>query len=53
MTIKLRYLVGIPYLMFVASMGNNVLFEALVIGILAGFTDIYKEGGGGRPPLGG
>ena len=49
---KIRYWIGIPYLMFVASMGGNVLFEALVLGILAGFTDIMMEGGG-KPPLGG
>ena len=50
---KIRYWVGIPYLMFVASMGGNVIYDALVIGILVGITDMFIEGGGGRPPLGG
>ena len=49
---KIRYWIGIPYLMFVASMGGNVMFEASVLGILAGITDMFIEGGG-RPPLGG
>ena len=52
MTIKLRYLVGIPYLYFIGTMSGNILFDAAVIGILAGITDMVQEGGG-RPPLGG
>ena len=36
---KLRYWVGIPYLYLIAVMGGNILFSALLIGILAGFTD--------------
>ena len=47
---KIRYWIGIPYLMFVASMGGNVIYDALVIGILAGFTDIIRERGDGAPP---
>ena len=51
---KIRYWIGIPYLMFVASMGGNIVYDAMVIGILAGFTDIILEGGGGGGPrLGG
>ena len=49
---KLRYAIGIPYLYFVASMGGNVMFEAIVIGVLAGITDIWIQGGGG-PRFGG
>ena len=49
---KLRYLFGIPYLFFLGMMGGDIIYDALVIGVLAGFTDIYREGGG-RPPLGG
>ena len=51
---KIRYWIGIPYLMFVASMGGNIVYDAMVIGILAGFIDIILEGGGGGGPrLGG
>ena len=51
---KIRYWIGIPYLMFVASMGGIIVYDAMVIGILAGFTDIILEGGGGGGPrLGG
>ena len=49
---KLRYLVGIPYLYFVGSMGGNILWEAIVIGVLAGISDIWILGGGG-PRFGG
>ena len=40
---KLRYIVGIPVLLGLGYMGGNILFEAIVIGILAGFTDSMKE----------
>ena len=40
---KLRYLFGIPFLFMLAMSGQNVLFEALVIGILSGFTDISRD----------
>jgi len=40
---KLRYLFGVPFLFMLAMSGQNVLFEALVIGILAGFTDISRD----------
>ena len=43
MNIKLRYLFGVPFLFMLAMSGQNVLFEALVIGILAGFTDISRD----------
>ena len=46
---KIRYFVGIPYLYFIASMGGNVLWEAMVLGIVCAVTDFFLEGGGGRP----
>ena len=49
---KLRYLFGIPYLFFLGMMGGDIIYDALVIGVLAGFTDIYREGGNG-PRFGG
>ena len=49
---KLRYAIGIPYLYLMVSMGGNILWDALVIGILCGLTDYFLEGGG-KPPLGG
>ncbi len=49
---KIRYWIGIPFLFAVGYMGGEIIFEALVIGILSGFTDIMMEGGG-KPPLGG
>ena len=42
---KLRYLFGIPYLFFFGMMGGDIIYDALVIGVLAGFTDIIREGG--------
>ena len=49
---KLRYLFGIPYLFFFGMMGGDIIYDALVIGVLAGFTDIIREGGNG-PRFGG
>ena len=41
--IKLRYIFGVPFLFLLAMNGQNVLFEALVIGILSGFTDMNND----------
>ena len=49
---KIRYFVGVPYLYFVGSMGGNILWEAMVLGIVCALTDFFLEGGG-QPPLGG
>ena len=49
---KLRYLFGIPYLFFMGTMSGNIIYDALVIGVLAGITDIIQEGGNG-PRFGG
>ena len=43
MRIKLRYLFGVPYLYLMAMSGQNILFDAIVIGILAGMTDNYLD----------
>ena len=47
---KIRYFIGIPYLYFIASMGGNILWEAMVLGIVCAMTDFFLEGGG-KPPL--
>ena len=43
MNIKLRYLFGVPYLFFMAMAGQNILFDAIMIGVLAGFTDMRND----------
>ena len=48
--LQIRYLVFIPYLIFVGMMGGNVLVDALVIGLaLAMYDFLFDNGGGGRP----
>ena len=47
---KIRYFIGVPYLYFIASMGGNILWEAMVLGIVCALTDFFLEGGG-KPPL--
>ncbi len=47
---KLRYLVFVPYLIFIGMMDGNVLVDALVIGLaLAMYDFLFDNGGGGRP----
>ena len=41
--IKLRYIFGVPFLFMLAMNGQNVLFDALVIGDLAGLTDMNND----------
>ena len=48
--LQIRYLIFIPYLIFVGMMGGNVLVDALVIGLaLAMYDFLFDGGGGGRP----
>ena len=48
--VQIRYLVFVPYLIFVGIMGGNVLVDALVIGLaLAMYDFLFDGGGGGRP----
>ena len=48
--VQIRYLVFVPYLIFVGIMGGNVLVDALVIGLaLAMYDFFFDNGGGGRP----
>ena len=48
--LQIRYLVFIPYLIFVGMMGGNVLVDALIIGLaLAMYDFLFDGGGGGRP----
>ena len=48
--LQIRYLVFVPYLIFVGMMGGNVLVDALVIGLaLAMYDFLFDNGGGGRP----
>ena len=48
--IQIRYLVFVPYLIFVGMMGENVLVEAIVIGVMLAIYDfLFDNSGGGRP----
>jgi len=49
--LQIRYLVFVPYLIFVGMMGGNVLVEAIVIGFILGMYDFLfgDFGDGGRP----
>ena len=48
--LQIRYLVFVPYLIFVGMMGGNVLVEAIVIGLALAIYDFLFDGdGGGRP----
>ena len=47
---KLRYMIFVPYLIFVGLMGGNVLVESIVIGFsLAMYDFLFDNRGGGRP----
>ena len=47
---KIRYLIFVPYLIFIGMMGGNVLVDALVIGLaLAMYDFLFDNGSGGRP----
>ena len=48
--LQIRYIVFVPYLVFIGMMGGNVLMEAIVIGlVLAMYDFLFDGGGGGRP----
>ena len=45
--LQIRYLVFVPYLIFVGMMGGNVLVEAIVIGLaLAMYDFLFGDFGG-------
>ena len=47
---KLRYMIFVPYLIFIGIMGGNVLVDAIVIGLaLAMYDFFFDNGDGGRP----
>ena len=50
---KLRYIIFVPYLIFIGMMGGNVLVDAIAIGLALGVFDLIFDnnggGGGGRP----
>ena len=48
---KLRYIIFVPYLIFIGMMGGNVLVDAIVIGLTLGVFDLIFDdhGDGGRP----
>ena len=51
MRIQIRYVVGIPFLFMVGQFGGSIMTEAVIIALLATFTDMMNErGGGGGPP---
>tara|TARA_Y100000294_G_scaffold176657_1_gene199639 strand:- start:1707 stop:1859 length:153 start_codon:yes stop_codon:yes gene_type:complete len=46
----IRYIVFVPYLIFIGMMGGNIVVEALVIGFILGMYDfLFGSGAGGRP----
>ena len=48
--LQIRYVVFVPYLIFIGMMGGNVLVEAIVIGFILGMYDLFfDDHGGGRP----
>ena len=48
--LQIRYVVFVPYLIFIGMMGGNVLMEAIVIGLALAMYDFLFDGGdGGRP----
>ena len=47
---KIRYVVFVPYLIFIGVIGGNIMAEAIVIGLaLAMYDFLFDNGGGGRP----
>ena len=47
---KLRYMIFVPYLIFIGIMGGNVFVDEIVIGLaLAMYDFLFDGGGGGRP----
>ena len=45
----IRYIVFVPYLIFIGITGGNVLVDALVIGLVLAMYDFLFSNGGGRP----
>ena len=43
--LQIRYLVFVPYLIFVGMMGGNVLAEAIVIGLALAMYDLFFDNG--------
>lgn len=47
--IQIRYVVFVPYLIFIGMMDGNVLMEAIVIGVMLAMYDfLFDNDGGGR-----
>ena len=45
----IRYIVFVPYLIFIGMMGGNIVVEAIVIGFILGMYDfLFDDPGGGR-----
>ena len=43
--VQIRYLVFVPYLIFVGMMGGNVLVDALVVGLALAMYDLFFDNG--------
>ena len=43
--LQIRYLVFVPYLIFVGMMGGNVLVDALVVGLALAMYDLFFDNG--------
>ena len=48
--IQLRYVVFVPYLIYIGMMGGNIIIESIVIGVMLAMYDfLFDNDGGGRP----
>jgi hypothetical protein len=44
--VQIRYLVFIPYLIFIGMMGGNILAESIVVGIALAIYDFFFDNDG-------
>jgi len=40
---KIRFIVGIPYLVFIGYVGGSIIYEAMVIGIVCAIVDFILK----------
>ena len=49
--VQMRYMIFVPYLIFIGIMGGNILAESIVVGFaLAIYDYLFDDGGGGGRP---
>jgi hypothetical protein len=44
--VQIRYLVFIPYLIFIGMMGGNILAESIVVGLALAIYDFFFDNDG-------